>query len=348
MEPGALKPVEGRITVVGAGAIGGTLGAYLWGAGYDVLLVDADPAHVAAVRERDLRITGCRGENLFRPNITTPEEVQGPLREVFLCVKGHHTVPAVEWLAPMLAPDGYVLSVQNGLNETTIAERVGVERTVGAFVHFGADLLDPGVIQLGYEATIQVGELDGSSTVRLESLKEKLKHAMPTETTDNLWGHLWGKLVFGSLGFLVSCVDAPVADVLDDAPGRRLCREACREAYLVARTQTEQIEPIGGFRPEAFAYREGWEKRADEALDALADEWRNSIKRHMGIWRDLRVRKRKTEVEEQVAKVAATAREFGIPTPVNAAVLEVVREIESGDRGMDWDNLREIERRCGF
>lgn len=137
--------------MVGAGAIGGTLGAYLWGAGYDVLLVDADHAHVAAVRERGLRITGCRGEDLFWRGDAGPEEVRGSLREVFLCVKGHHTVSAVEWLVPMLAPDGYVLSLQNGLNESSIAECVGAERTIGAFVHFGADLLEPGVIQLAYE-----------------------------------------------------------------------------------------------------------------------------------------------------------------------------------------------------
>lgn len=345
----SIKPDEllrSRITIVGAGAIGGTVGAYLAEAGYNVLLVDSDSDHVAAIRERGLRITGCRGDNVFQVKAAMPEEVEGQLQVVFLCVKGHHTASALDWIDPRLSSDGYVLSLQNGLNEVAIMERVGARRTVGTFVHFGADLLEPGVIQLGYEATIRVGELDGFTTPRLDALVSALSNAMPAEPTDNLWGYLWGKLVFGSLGFLVSCVDAPVAEVLDDELGRELARKVCREAYLVARTQVKKIELIGGFDPRAFAPGEGWEKRADTALKTLATEWRRAIKQHMGIWRDLRVRKRKTEVDEQVGQVVATGREFKIPTPVNEAVLDLMHEIESGDRGMEWDNLREIERRC--
>ncbi len=333
------------ITIVGAGAIGGTIGAYLYDAGYDVTLVDAAPEQVAAIRERGLRITGVRGEQTFHPRAILADELEGPLSITFLCVKGHFTGPAMDQIAPLLAPDGYVLSLQNGLNEVLIAERVGPERTVGAFVHFGADLLEPGLIQLGYEETIHVGELDGRITPRVEALRVALEHAMPARVTDNIWGFLWGKLVFGALGFLVSCVDAPVAEVIDDPLGRRLCRAACAEAYLVARTQVDRVEPIGEFEPEKFAPGEDMEARADETLSALADSWRSSIKQHMGIWRDLKVKKRKTEVDMQVAQIVATGQEHGVSTPVNAAVLETVHEIEDGTRGMEWTNLEEIARR---
>jgi 2-dehydropantoate 2-reductase len=333
------------ITIVGAGAIGGTIGAYLDDAGYDVTLVDVSPEHVEAIRERGLHITGVRGERTFLPRVILADELEGPLGVTFLCVKGHFTADAMDRIGSLLAPDGYVLSLQNGLNEALIAERVGAERTVGAVVHFGADLLEPGLIQRGYEETIHVGELDGEITPRLEALREALEHAMPARTTDNIWGFLWGKLVFGALGFLVSCVDAPVAEVIDDSLGRRLCRAACAEAYLVARTQVDRVEPIGEFEPEKFAPGDDMEARADETLTALADFWRNSIKQHMGIWRDLKVRKRKTEVDMQVAQIVATGREQGVPIPVNAAVLGVVYEIEGGARGMEWSNLEEIAHR---
>ncbi len=333
------------ITIVGAGAIGGTIGAYLHDAGYDVTLVDAAPEQVEAIRERGLRITGVRGEQTFHPRVISADELEGPLRVTFLCVKGHFTGSAMDQIGPLLAPDGFVLSLQNGLNETLIAERIGAERTVGAFVHFGADLLEPGLIQLGYEETIHVGELDAKITPRVEALREALEHAMPARVTDNIWGFLWGKLVFGALGFLVSCVDAPVAEVIDDPLGRRLCRAACAEAYLVARTQVDRVEPIGEFEPEKFAPGEDMEARADQTLSALADSWRSSIKQHMGIWRDLKVKKRKTEVDMQVAQIVATGQEHGVPTPVNAAVLETVHEIEDGTRGMEWTNLEEIARR---
>ncbi|CAA9442525.1 MAG: 2-dehydropantoate 2-reductase [uncultured Rubrobacteraceae bacterium] len=336
------------ITIVGAGAIGGTVGAYLDEAGYDVTLVDVSPEHVEAIRERGLRIMGARGDKTFHPRIILSEDLSEPLGSTFLCVKGHFTEGAVRALGPLLAPDGYILSLQNGLNEALIAERIGRERTVGAFVHFGADLLEPGLIQLGYEATIQVGELDGSITPRVEALREALGHAMSTKVTDNIWGFLWGKLVFGATGFVVSCVDAPVAEVIDHPLGRSLCRAASVEAYLVAHTQVERLESIGEFESESFAPGAGMEERADETLTALADAWRGAIKQHMGIWRDLKVKRRKTEVDMQVGQIVAIGREQGIPTPVNAAVLEVVHEIENGERGMGWGNLREISDRSGF
>jgi 2-dehydropantoate 2-reductase len=334
-----------HIAIVGAGAIGGTVGAYLDEAGYDVTLVDVATEHVEAIRARGMKITGARGERIFHPRVILTDELEGPLGVTFLCVKGHFTGPAMDQIAPLLASDGYVLSLQNGLNEVLIAERVGPERTVGAFVHFGADLLEPGLIQLGYEETIQVGELDGKITPRVEALREALEHAMPARVTDNIWGFLWGKLVFGALGFLVSCVDAPVAEVIDDPLGRRLCRAVCAEAYLVARTQVDRVESIGEFEPEKFAPGDDMEARADETLSALADSWRSSIKQHMGIWRDLKVKKRKTEVDMQVARIVATGQEHGVPTPVNAAVLETVHEIEGGMCGMEWANLEEIAHR---
>jgi 2-dehydropantoate 2-reductase len=107
----------------------------------------------------------------------------------------------------------------------------------------------------------------------------------------------------------------------------------------------ERVEPIGEFEPEKFAPGEDMEARADQTLSALADSWRSSIKQHMGIWRDLNVKKRKTEVDMQVAQIVATGQEHGVPTPVNAAVLETVHEIEDGTRGMEWTNLEEIARR---
>src|SRR3712207_5335613 len=217
------------LTIVGAGAIGGTVGAFLTDAGYDVTLVDVVPEHVRVMNERGLRITGLRGDRTFPVRAVLGSELQGPLGVTFLCVKGHFTEGAMQQIAPLLASDGYVLSLQNGLNEEIIARYVGAERTVGAFVHFGADYLEPGLIQLGNEQTIHIGELDGSITPRVESIQTALAHVMPTEITTNIWGYLWGKLVYGAMAFAVSTVDAPVPDILDSPLGMRVSQAAAAE-----------------------------------------------------------------------------------------------------------------------
>ena len=136
------------ITIIGSGAIGGTVGAFLTDAGYDVTLVDIVREHVDAMNTRGLKISGLRGERTFPVKAIHSDDLRGPLGVAFLCVKGHFTDGAMRQIAPLLAPDGFILSLQNGLNEEIIASYVGRERTVGAFVHFGADYIAPGEIVL--------------------------------------------------------------------------------------------------------------------------------------------------------------------------------------------------------
>ncbi len=339
----------GPITIIGAGAIGGTVGAFLNEAGHDVTLVDVAPEHVRAINERGLRVVGVRGDRRFhfrRPALLA-DELRGPFGAVFLCVKGHFTDGAMGRTAPLLAPDGFVLSLQNGLNEAIIARHVGAARTVGAFVHFGADYLEPGLIQLGNEQPIHVGELDGRITARVEAVRATLDHVMPARVTGNIWGFLWGKLVYGALAFATACVDAPVSAILDDPLGRRVCRAASAEAFMVARTRAARLERIGEFDPNAFA-PDAPPGAAEATLSALADAMRWSVKQHMGIWRDLKIKRRKTEVDMQTGVLVATGREAGIATPVNAAVLAIIHDIEDGRRAMDWANLGEIARRAGL
>ncbi|HET9014975.1 MAG TPA: ketopantoate reductase family protein [Thermomicrobiaceae bacterium] len=328
-----------KITVIGAGAIGGTVGAFLTQAGYDVTLVDVVAEHVRTMNERGLHITGVRGDHYYPVHAVMPAEVTGPLETVLLCVKGHFTAGAIAQYGPLLASDGYVVSLQNGLNEEIIARQVGRERTVGAFVHFGADYLEPGLIQLGQEQTIHLGELDGRITPRLSELQSILSHVMPTELTDNIWGYLWGKLVYGAMAFAVSTVDAPVHEVLADPRGRRVGRAASVEAARIGQAQGFHLESIGGFDPNAFLPGPGLEARADVELDELAAEMGGSLKQYMGIWRDLKVKHRQTEVDMQTGVIVERGRDLGIPTPVNAAVLQMIKQVEQGERGMGWDNL---------
>ena len=124
------------ILIWGAGAIGGSVGAWLKRAGHDVHFVDVVPEHVAAIRTTGLRITGPVDQFSVVAPAMLPSEVTGSYRRIFLAVKAHHTHAASQALAPFLAPDGYVLSLQNGLCERLIAEVVGRPRVIGAFVNF--------------------------------------------------------------------------------------------------------------------------------------------------------------------------------------------------------------------
>ncbi|HEX3723246.1 MAG TPA: 2-dehydropantoate 2-reductase [Nitrolancea sp.] len=327
-----------QITIIGAGAIGGTTGAFLSQAGHEVTLVDVVLEHVQLLNEQGVHLIGVRGDHFYPVRALLPEELTGPLGTVILAVKTHFTEDAMRQYGPLLASDGYVVSMQNGLNEEIIARHVGNERTIGAFVHFGADYLEPGLIQLGQEHDIFLGELNGEITPRLEELQGVLSAVMPTNLTSNIWGYLWGKLVYGTMSFVISCVDAPVPEVLANPLARRVARAAASETARVGAAQGYRLEPIGPFEPIDFLPGPGWEARANGSLDRIVDEMANSIKQHTGVWRDLRIKRRKTEVERH-AEVAARGESLGIAMPLNRAIVALVHEIEQGERGMGWDNL---------
>ena len=163
------------ILIWGAGAIGGTLGAAFLRAGHKVVFVDQAADHVASIRANGLRIAGPMFEDVVHAPAYTPEDLEGSFTRTFLCVKALHTDTAIRQLAPHLAPDGYVVSAQNGLNERTIAEVVGPERTIGCFVNFGADYLEPGLVHYSGKGAVVIGEIDGQTTPRITALWDLLK-----------------------------------------------------------------------------------------------------------------------------------------------------------------------------
>ncbi|MBM3470534.1 MAG: ketopantoate reductase family protein [Armatimonadetes bacterium] len=330
-----------HITIVGAGAIGGTIGAYLVRAGHGVTFVDAVEEHVRAINDRGLTIEGSGETFTVRAPAVTPQEIRDPLGTVFLAVKTMHTDPATAQLAPYLAANGVVVSMQNGFNEERIAAIVGRERTIGAFVNFGADYLEPGRILYGGSGALYVGELDGSESGRLGRLVKVLLDFMPNaQATSNIWGYLWGKHAYGAMLKTTALVDAPIADVLSDSTARPVLGNVAAEVLAVAAAEGVRPEGFDGFDPPAFAFPPRRDAgRVEASLDALVAFNRKSLKAKSGIWRDLAVRKRKTEVESMVSELRARALRHGLPIPLVEALGGMILEIESGARQMSWDNI---------
>jgi len=330
---------SGPILIWGAGAVGGTIGAYLARAGHPVVLVDVVAEHVAAIHERGLAIEGPIEEFTQRTPSFTPAQLQGGYRRAFLCVKAQHTAAAAAAMRPFLAKDGCVVSAQNGLNERVIAEIVGRERTIGAFVNFGADYLGPGRILYGGRGAVVVGELDGRMTPRLVALHKTLLDFEPGAiTTDNIWGYLWGKLAYGALLFATALTDDSIADALALPQYFALYRALGTEILRVAAAEQVRPEGFNGFHPAAF--HAGVDPAATQrSIDEMVAHNRRSAKSHSGIWRDLAIRKRKTEVDAQIAIIAEIAATHGLKTPLINCLVRLIHEIEDGTRPMDRANL---------
>jgi 2-dehydropantoate 2-reductase len=274
----------------------------------------------------------------------TPEQLRGSWDTIMLATKAHHTESATRALAAHLAANGCVISVQNGLNEITIAGIVGATRTVGAFVNFGADYLEPGVIHYGGRGAVVVGEIDGQVTPRATQIRDAWRDFDDRALlTTNIWGYLWAKEAYGAMLFATALTNDSIADALANPTYRELYVTLAREILAVAVIRGVVPEPFDGFDPAAYL-PDAPDGSAERSLDALVAHNRKSAKTHSGIWRDLAVRKRKTEVDPQIGIVVALGREAGVPTPLTARLVELIHEIEDGKREQSSDTLDALLR----
>ena len=337
-------PVCEPILIWGAGAIGGTLGAYFVQAGHRVVFVDRAADHVEAINVQGLRLEGPISEFTVQARAYTPDQLGVKFETVFLCVKAQHTLEAVRALEPHLTSDGFVLSAQNGLNELEIAQVIGEARTIGCFVNFGADYLEPGLIHYAGRGAVVIGELDGAITPRLETL-----HTLLLEFDDraicttNIWGYLWGKMAYGAQLFVTALTNESIADALAAVEHRTLFVEIAREVMRIAAARGVNPEGFNGFNPHVFMPTASLEDASRSLLEMVAFN-RKSAKTHSGIWRDLAVRKRQTEVDAQLGPIVALGAEVSVHAPITARLIEMIHEIEAGTRALDWANLAELEK----
>ena len=333
-----MKP-EKEILIWGAGAIGGTLGAYWARAGIKVRLIDVEAAHVEACRTSGLRITGPVETFTQVVPASTPAELSGKFDIIVLAVKAQATNAALNSLLPHLAADGYVLSAQNGLNEIEIAKVVGAARTMGCFVNYGADWMGSGEILYGNRGAVVVGEIDGVTRQRTRDMFALLQRFEPDAVlTDNIWGYLWGKLAYGAMLFATALTTDSMSVNFADPCRTAVFETLGREVMAVAHARG--VTPVGfpEFRVDAFLPgAPSGETKA--VIDSLADYTSRTAKTHTGIYRDLAVRKRKTEIDQQIGVIAELGREAGVDTPAIRKLVELIHDIEEGRRPMAFETF---------
>lgn len=334
-----------RILIWGAGAIGGTAGAFLRHAGNDVTFVDIEADHVAAISDpsRGLAISGPVEELRVVAPAFTPQTLSGTWDKIYLCVKSQHTEAASRALLPHLTADGYVLSLQNGLCEGIIASIVSQQRTIGAFINYGSDWLGPGEILFGNRGAFVLGELDGRITPRLEALHATIRDGFEPAAimTEDIQSYLWGKLGYASLLFAQALGQLGIADCLARSELLPLWRALGGEVNAVATRLGVGQRGFNGFDPSAFA-PDATEAQARRSVDAMVGFNRPNAKTHSGIWRDLAIRKRRTEVDVQILPIVEIGAAHGVDCPKCRKLTEMIHEIEDGTRPMTDDNLLEL------
>ena len=257
-----------RIAIVGAGALGGYVGGNLAHQGHDVTLIDPWPENVETIRTKGLELDGLTPEERFTVKgvkILHLTEVQSlarkPVDVAMVAMKSYDTAWATMLIKPYLTQQGFVVSLQNCLNEETIANIVGWGRTVGVVASLiSVDLFEAGRIRRtipkgGDKHTVfRVGEPHGRITGRVEELVGWFAQIDSSKPTTNLWGERWTKLVQNGMGNGVTAATGMTSgDCLKNDIIRRLQNKLAGEAVRVGQALGYQLEKIRGFEADVFA-----------------------------------------------------------------------------------------------
>jgi 2-dehydropantoate 2-reductase len=229
-----------KIGIMGAGGVGGYYGARLASAGAEVGLI-ARGDHLAAIRERGLRVRADNGDSTVRVAASDDPAEIGPCDAVLFCVKSYDTDRAAALLGPLLRPETGVVSLQNGVdNEEKIAARIGPEHVLGGVSFILAHIAEPGVVeQMGSVRRVIFGELDGSRSERVERLLAEFRNAeIDSDIANDVRVVLWDKFAFlCALAGLTTVTRLPIDKLLAVPETRQLFREMVQEVSLVARAE---------------------------------------------------------------------------------------------------------------
>jgi 2-dehydropantoate 2-reductase len=302
-----------RIAIVGAGAMGSVYAGLLGDAGNDVWAVDRWHEHIAAIRERGLRVEGASGDRVVRIAATTDPGEIGAVDLVVIATKAMHVREAAEASRPLIGPDTVVLPIQNGLGSGDVAAEVlGDDRVVlGVVGGFGASIVAPGhAHHHGYEL-VRLGERHGPVTDRVERIAAVWRAAgFTVRAYDDVDQLVWEKLIC-NVCFSGTCavLGATIGEVMRDPSAWSVAGQCAREAYEVA--------VAGGIAlsfTDPVAYAAAFGERIPDARPSMLLD---------------RLAGRVSEVDAINGAIPPRAAALGLEAPANETISALVKAFEA-------------------
>ncbi len=332
-----------RVAILGSGAMGTVLGAFLTRSGLPVEMVDNYEEHVAAMQAKGATITGF-AQMVVPVTAYTTRQMHGLYDVVFLFTKQLSNAQLLPYILPFLHGNSTVCTLQNGVPEPYVADIVGAGRTVGGTVLWGATFIKPGVSELTQDISLsdhlfEIGEISGEVTQRIGNVADILRRMGPVKVTETLMASRWGKLVNNACMSGMSAVCGATFGEVRDHPVARAClsylaREvkACCEAegYLLPTL-------LSGCSPDSLGIAS--QEEFDESQRMFIKMYKGFDLAKASMLQDLE-KGRQTEVRMINGYVCQTGDRHNIPTPFNDKVVEIISAIEEGKLRCSIDNLR--------
>jgi len=302
--------------VMGAGALGSVFGGLLAGSGNDVTFVGADD-HLLAMQKQGLAITGIWGEHALKEvkAFYGTKDLTGSYDIVLLSVKSYHTAPVIRQILPFIHGKTLVVSIQNGLgNWEAIADAVGWERTVGARVIFGAEVICPGTAKVTvYADKVLLGSPSGTAPQDLiEEICTHFNNAgIPTDFSSEITSFLWGKVLYNcSLNALGAILNVPYGLLRETPEVMDVMRRIILEIFSVARAKGVKLP---------YESADAYYRTLTEIQLPPTALHRSSM------LQDMAKGGRLTEIDALNGAISRYGREMNIPTPVNDVLTAIIK-----------------------
>ncbi len=336
-----------KIAIMGVGAVGGYAGAHMAQAGEDVTFIDPWPGHVEKMQRDGLKISHIRDVPEFTVkvramHVTDAQQLakEKPIDIAFVCMKSYDTEWATTLISQYLASGGFIVSLQNCMNEETIARVAGWGKTLGCIASsITVDLCEPGHVRRaagksGTKHTVfRTGEVHGRVTDRVKEIARLVGYADSAMVTGNLWGERWSKLVTNVMGNgLSACTGMLGKEMIQNNSIRSFSARLGSEAIRVGQALGYELEEIHHLDPEIIAKAGEGDAGATKQFDdhRLAEVSKGGGEHRPSMGQDM-VKGRRTEIEFLNGLVAKKGGEIGIATPANEVLTDIVKRVERGE-----------------
>ena len=300
-----------KTVIIGAGAMGSLFGGLLTEAGADVWLLDVWKEHVEVLQKTGLSIEweGCR--RIIPVNATTDVQKPGKADLVIIFVKSLHTQDAADTAAALLAKDGVVLTLQNGMgNGDILTETVGGRQVLTGTTAHGATLLAPGCIRHAGKATTYIGMWSEGDSHPAGRVAEFFTHAaIQTEMVEEIRPIVWNKLLVNiGINAITALTSIKNGQLLDLPQTRALSAAAVSEAATVARAQGIHI--------------------ADNMIQQTVAIARSTTSNRSSMGQDIDAG-RPTEISAINGFVVREAERLGMDAPVNRTLTTLIETLQA-------------------
>ena len=335
-----------KTLLIGAGAIGGSMEKKKKNAGYDISILCHSSTTKELFEKEGFHLNGVKGDfTVFFPCYDSVDALQGEKFDLILiATKYQAMLDVAKSTLPLLADDGLVVGLQNGILTSSLAEVVGRNHAVGVMIGFGATRNSANDVTMTSEGVLVIGMPGGAHPQKLDDLCEMFNKVLPTKISNDITREQYSKLIINSCINAVAAITGQVlGKCIEDRRAKRLFLAIAREGMYVARAMGISVPKYGKLLNYNLlmlmnnAYY-NWICQLVVSITVKAKYMDVKPSTLQSLEKG-----EKTEIDIFNGYFVEKGKKFGVPTPVNSLIVEMVHEIEDGKRDITPDNLSAFE-----